>query len=255
MKKYDAKLCELISKKEIAAGFFDFTVSAPEFAGIAKAGQFAHIRVGDRTLRRPISICEIGKEEGNLRFVFQIRGDGTDELAKTGTGDFLDILAPLGKPFPLLSTEKRALLVGGGIGVPPLLALADIYKENSVAALGFQTAANIILQGDFENVGAKVMTATDDGSFGFHGLVTDMIKDEKADVIYTCGPMPMIKAVSRIAKERGIPCYVSLEERMACGVGACLGCAVKLKKDGKEYYGHVCKDGPVFEYKEVCELE
>ncbi len=255
MKKYDSQLCKLISKREIAAGFFDFTVYAPEFAKAAQAGQFAHIKVGGHTLRRPISICRIDKTAETLRFVFQIRGEGTAELAAVSEGAYLDILAPLGNSFPLFEREKKALLVGGGIGVPPLLELAGYYGENSVAALGFQTASSAILKADFKNAGAKVMVATDDGSAGFHGLVTDMISDTECDVIYTCGPMPMIKAVTKLAKERSVLCYVSLEERMACGVGACLGCAVKLKNDGAEYYGHVCKDGPVFDYKEVAELE
>lgn len=254
MKKYDAMLCEIISAKEIANGFYDFTVKAGELAKVAQAGQFAHIRVADMTLRRPISICRIDKEKETLRFVFQIRGEGTDKLARLKTGDQLDIIAPLGTGFPLFETEKKALLVGGGIGVPPLLELAAYYGENSIAALGFQSKSSVILADDFTALGAKLLLATDDGTAGAKGLVTKFIENESFDLVYTCGPMPMIKAVAKIADERGVPCYVSLEERMACGVGACLGCACKLKKDGKEYNGHVCKDGPVFDYKEVCGL-
>lgn len=254
MKKYDAKLCKLISKKEIADGFFDFVVDAGELAKVSQAGQFAHIYIKGKTLRRPISICEINKDEETLRFVFQIRGEGTKELAEIEVGEMLDILAPLGNGFPLLDADKKALLIGGGIGVPPLLELAAYYKENAVVALGFRNKASVILADDFSAHGAKTLIATDDGSEGYNGLVTDMIKDESCDVIYACGPAPMLKSVCKLADEKGVQCYISLEERMACGVGACLGCACKLNKDGTEYYGHVCKDGPVFDYKEVCEL-
>ncbi len=256
MKKYDARLCKLICKTEIAKGFFDFVAEAGELAAAAQLGQFGHIRVAGKTLRRPISICEIDREKQTLRFVFQIRGEGTDELAKTKVGDFLDVLAPLGRgSFPLLEKEKKALLLGGGIGTPPLLGLAQHYGKNSIAALGFRNAASAILEEDFAAAGAKVLIATDDGSAGYHGLVTDMVKEEKPDVIYACGPAPMLKSVCRLADAWNVPCYISLEERMACGVGACLGCACALlDENGIRYNGHVCKDGPVFDYKRVAEF-
>lgn len=254
MKKYDAKLCKLIKADEIKEGFFDFTVEAPELAANAKAGQFAHIKVSGRTLRRPISICEIDKAAGTLRFVFQVRGAGTEELASAKEGDFLDVLAPLGNGFPLVEKGKRVLLIGGGIGVPPLLSLADYYSENSVSALGFRTKSWVILEDDFKRTGTKQLLATDDGTYGEQGFVTDLVSEEDFDVIYSCGPLPMLKNVAKLAKERDVPCYVSLEERMACGVGACLGCAVKIVDEGEEKYLHVCKDGPVFDYRTVVEL-
>ena len=251
MNKYDVKLCKLILKREINKDIFDFIVSAPEFADVAQAGQFAQIKVTGKTLRRPISICAVDRTLGTLRFVFQIRGEGTEELAKVRQGDMLDILAPLGMGFPLFE-GKRAMLIGGGIGVPPLLQAAAFYGENSVAALGFRNKDAVILTEDFEKLGTKTITATDDGSFGYNGLVTDLIEAENADVIYACGPTPMLKAVKAFAQKRNIECYLSLEERMACGVGACLGCATKLlRENGEEYYGHVCKDGPVFNSEAV----
>lgn len=255
MKKYDVCEAVITQKESLGEGFYSIYVASEMLAKSAEPGQFAHILVPGRTLRRPISICEIDREKGLLRFVFQIRGAGTAELALLDAGDKLDILAPLGKGFPPAGTGKQVLLIGGGIGVPPLLALAKLYGENAVAALGFRNQESVILEQDFKTSGANTKVATDDGSYGYHGLVTDMIKDETFDVIYTCGPLPMLKAAAGLAKEKDALCYVSLEERMACGVGACLGCAVKLLDEtGSEYYGHVCKDGPVFLAAKVCEL-
>lgn len=250
--RFDAKNCKIVSAKEIGREIFDFTVFYPELAQWASPGQFAHIYLPGHTLRRPISICDINKERGYLRLVFQIRGQGTAELAECFENTFLDILAPLGKGFTLEAKNKKALFVGGGIGVPPLLAAAKFYGKNAVAALGFRDKSNVILTEDFKEAGCDVRVATDDGSFGHHGLVTELFKDEKPDIIYACGPMPMLKAVCGFAKEKGITCEISLEERMACGVGACLGCACALlNENGESYMGHVCKDGPVFDYTRV----
>ncbi len=247
-KTYDVKTCKIISKKEIAEGMFDITVFYPEFAEMAKAGQFAHILVPSKTLRRPISICDIDKEKGTLRLVFQIRGEGTALLSQCEEQTFLNIIAPLGNGFNLIDKNKKALFVGGGIGVPPLLAAAKHFGENATVVLGFRDKQSVILEDDFKKTGARVLITTDDGSYGHHGLVTDLIKDLEYDIAYACGPHPMLKAVKFEADKKGAMCQLSLEERMACGVGACLGCACKLKdEDGNEYYGHVCKDGPVFD--------
>lgn len=249
--KYDVKLCALVRTAEIAADTYDFTVRAPEFAAAARPGQFAHIYVPGRTLRRPISICDIDRENGTLRFVFQVRGAGTADLAKFKPGDSLDILAPLGNGFAI-EPGKKALFVGGGIGVPPLLGAAKHYGANATAALGFRNKDYAILTADFEAAGCAVRVATDDGSLGHHGLVTDLIRDVQPDLICACGPMVMLRAVAAYAKENGIRCEISLEERMACGVGACLGCAVELyDENGEIYMGHVCKDGPVFAAERV----
>lgn len=249
--KYDVKACRIEEKRELCGGIFDVTVRADALAQAAQPGQFAHLLVPGKTLRRPISICEIDRNAGTLRFVFQVRGEGTEILSRFDVGDCYDILAPLGHGFVLGDTSRRALFVGGGIGVPPLLEAAKAYGKNAVVVLGFRSRNAVILQEDFEKYGCKVLIATDDGSAGFHGLVTDCMKDEPADVIFACGPTPMLKAVCAAADQRKIPCQISLEERMACGIGACLGCACKLRNGEKEYYGHVCKDGPVFDYQIV----
>lgn len=251
--KYDVKLCEILHKAEIAEGIFDYTVSAPELAVAAKPGQFAHILVPGHTLRRPISICGIDKDAGTLRFVFQIRGAGTEKLAGFEPGDSFDILGPLGNGFPVEQNKgKKALFVGGGIGVPPLLGAAKAAGAGSVAALGFRSKNAVILEDDFKAAGVETRIATDDGSYGTKGVVTALMQDVDPGVIYACGPMVMLRAVKEFAAARNIPCYISLEERMACGVGACLGCAVELYGGSNEtYMGHVCKDGPVFAAERV----
>ena len=249
--KYDSKLCKLLSVRKLTRDVFDFVLSASELATMAQPGQFAQIRLPGHTLRRPISICGIDKDAGTLRFVFQVRGEGTAELAQFQPENEIEILAPLGNGFPV-DTSRRTLLVGGGIGVPPLLGVASQLGENALVVLGFRNKDAVILEEDFKAAGARTFVATDDGSYGHHGLVTDLCKEQEFDCVMACGPAPMLRAVKALAQERGVPCYVSLEERMACGIGACLGCAVALlKEDGSQYYGHVCKNGPVFESHRV----
>ena len=247
MKKFDSLPCRLASAQRLAADVFDFTFACPALVENARPGQFAQIRLPGHTLRRPISICGIDKGQGTLRFVFQVRGQGTAELAQCGPGDDLEILAPLGNGFPI-GPGKRTLLIGGGIGVPPLLGCAAELGQNAIACLGFRTKAAVILEGDFKAAGARVSIATDDGTYGHHGLVTELAEKEEFDVVFACGPTPMLKAAKALGERRGVPCFLSLEERMACGIGACLGCATPLLREGGgQYFGHVCKDGPVFD--------
>lgn len=251
MKAYDSILCKLIKASKVSANVYDFTLECPDLAAKAVPGQFAQIRLPGHALRRPISICGIDREGGTLRFVFQVRGQGTAELASFKAGDEIEILAPLGKGFPV-DPSKRTLLVGGGIGVPPLLGAAAELGKNAVAVLGFRNKGAVILEKEFQIAGGKTLIATDDGSYGFHGLVTELAKKEEFDLVFACGPAPMLKAVKSLAEERSVPCFLSLEERMACGIGACLGCAVPLlNESGEQYYGHVCKDGPVFDSRKV----
>lgn len=254
MKPFDSLPAGIVSALELTPGIFDFTVHCPELAALAVPGQFAQILVPGHTLRRPISICSINKPEGALRFVFQVRGGGTADLASFKTGDSIDILAPLGEGFPI-DPNKRTLLVGGGIGVPPLLAVAQVLGEKATAILGFRSKELVILEEDFKAAGAKVLVSTDDGSYGHHGLVTDLAEGVDFDVLMACGPAPMLRGAKALAAQRGVPGFLSLEQRMACGVGACLGCAVALiDEDGREYFGHVCKDGPVFPMDRVREV-
>ncbi len=251
MKAYDSKICRLIQVEKLTADVYDFTVECPGLAERAAPGQFAQIRLPGHALRRPISICGIDRERKTLRFVFQIRGQGTAELAEYQAGDKIEILAPLGRGFPV-DPGRKTLLVGGGIGVPPLLGAAADLRKNAVAVLGFRNRDSAILENDFKAVGSRVEIATDDGSYGFHGLVTELTAKEKFEAVFACGPAPMLRAVREMAEKRGVSCFLSLEERMACGIGACLGCAVPLlDESGKQYYGHVCKDGPVFDSRKI----
>jgi dihydroorotate dehydrogenase electron transfer subunit len=251
LKQYDTRRCAIRRKRRLTGDVFDFTVDAGDLAGISRAGQFAQIYVPGKTLRRPISICEADPENRALRFVIQVRGEGTAVLAGLEEGDSFDLLAPLGTGFEPGDTSRRALFVGGGIGVPPLLGAAKPFGGNAVLAAGFRSGDAVILKEDFEAAGCEVRIATDDGSFGRRGLVTELLGATEFDVIFACGPRPMLRAVSRLADERGVPCQVSLEERMACGVGACLGCAVRLRGAAGEFYGRVCRDGPVFDSRSV----
>jgi dihydroorotate dehydrogenase electron transfer subunit len=244
----------ITEKKAIAKGIFDLTVSCPEVAELAKPGQFAQVAADGFFLRRPISICDIDREQGTIRIVFEVRGKGTDKIAELNRGDLIDIIAPLGNGFTVLS-GKKAVCVGGGIGTPPMLGIAKQYGENAQVISGFRTAAISILQEDFAAAGCKATLCTDDGTAGIHGFVTEPLKarleSDKPDIIYACGPAPMLKNIVKLAKEYGVKTEVSLEQRMACGVGACLVCVCKTVKDGEQYLSHVCKDGPVFDGEEV----
>lgn len=252
---YTQGMYEIIKKQNTAEDTFDLTLSCGDLCDMANPGQFVHISVPGFFLRRPISICDINRDNKTIRIVFQVKGKGTEALSKFEVGERLDMLGPLGIGFKMFEDDKKVITVGGGIGTPPMLAVAKHYGANATAISGFRTKDLVILQEDFKEQGNKTILCTDDGTAGVKGFVTDAlsrcIKEEKPDIIYACGPVVMLKAVSEIARENEIRCQISLEERMACGVGACLGCAVKMTRGGREFYGHVCKNGPVFDAKEV----
>ncbi len=248
--------CPVLRMEALAKNTYDLLVKSESIAAVASPGQFVHVRVPGFTLRRPISLCETDVERGTLRLVFEVRGEGTRGLAQARVGDTLDVMGPLGHGFTVEDLSQPVLFVGGGIGTPPLLEAAKRFGEYATVVLGFRNAAAQILTGDFAGYGCQVMVATDDGSAGHHGLVTDLViqrlKEGPVSRIYACGPKPMLKALVALVAEHGIPCEVSLEERMGCGVGACLVCACKARReDGGETYRHVCKDGPVFPAEEV----
>lgn len=253
--KYMQGEYKIASVNKLTDTVYDIKIVCPEVAAAAKAGQFVNIRCGEKTLRRPISICEIDADEGTIRLVYEVRGEGTRWISEQKAGDKLDLLAPLGNGFPEKDSSSRILFVGGGIGVPPLLQTAKRYSSNACAVLGFRNKSAIILKEDFEKVCGEVCITTDDGSFGHHGFVTDVVKEKLSqggiDAVYACGPMPMLKGVNALAQAYGVECRVSLEERMGCGIGACLVCACHTKEADGEHHRHVCKNGPVFDGKEV----
>ena len=249
--KFDVQDCRLVSKKQLTSTIFSFLLEAPELAEITLPGQFAHILVPGKTLRRPISVCDV--ENGCIRIVFEIRGEGTRILAELEEGSEVNIIAPLGKGFEI-PEGKRIIFIGGGIGVPPMLYSAKKAGSSCAVINGFRDKSAVILTEDFRKIGCRFVETTDNGSYGVSGFVTGPLEEmiDEYDMICACGPTPMLKNIAAAAKAHGKECFVSLEQRMACGVGACLGCAVGIRRDdGSVTYKHVCKDGPVFRAEEV----
>lgn len=241
------------SQEELAPGVFSMWITT-KAAEPAVAGQFISVysKDGSRLLPRPISICETEKEEGRLRIVYRIAGAGTEEFSHYVSGDSIEIMGPLGNGFPL--EGERVFLIGGGIGVPPMLQLARSLNCEKQIILGYRDS-DLFLKDEFEAYGA-VYVATEDGSAGSKGNVLNAIRENglTADVMYACGPTPMLRALKEYAKDNNIRCYISLEEKMACGIGACLACVCKTKEVDEHSNVNnkrICKDGPVFLAGEV----
>ncbi|MBR3697846.1 MAG: dihydroorotate dehydrogenase electron transfer subunit [Clostridia bacterium] len=256
--------CEIIKIEKIIDGIFHFTIKAPEIANIAKAGQFLEIQVsktGEVFLRRPFSIYNINKEKGEVEFIFQVKGKGTKILSTRKVGETLNILGPLGNGTFSVKKYNRIALIGGGIGTYPLYELAKELKENGSSNvymyMGFRNKSLVTLEKEFGEVTDRVIITTDDGSYKEKGFALDMLKNdclkEKPDIIFACGPLPMLKAVQNFANENLIKCEMSLEERMGCGIYACVGCNVRIVTNNPDEikYKYVCTNGPVFDSKEV----
>lgn len=249
------EMCTVRERQAFSETIYALTLEAPQISAAAAPGQFVHIACGDANLlRRPISICEA--KGGMLKIVFVVKGEGTKWLSQRKAGDVLDVLGALGHGFDMTKLGDRPVFIGGGIGVPPMLKTMRTAKENGAqptAILGFRNQSAVILEDDFRAQGDVYIT-TDDGSYGIHGFVSDVLKEHIGEFtsVCCCGPKPMLRALADIAEQAGIPCQVSMEERMGCGIGACLVCVCSLKaQNGETHYGHVCKDGPVFDSKEV----
>lgn len=254
---------KLLKKEELISGIFKFSVQADEIVSTAKPGNFIEIRVNDDIepfLRRPISIYNMDKENGILEFIFQVKGKGTTILSKKNEGELIDIVGPLGFGTFKYSSYENLAIIGGGIGVFPLHELAKcahIESKSVNTYLGFRNKDLVVLEDEFRKVSNNLTITTDDGSYAQKGFAIDFLEKDieggKIDSIYACGPLPMLRAVRELAIEKNIPCQISLEEKMACGLGVCLGCAVKTAASPKEApeYWHVCKGGPVFQAKEV----
>ena len=247
--KYDVRELALLSNEEIAEGIFDMRLRLDEPDLEVRCGQFAHVYVPGKTLRRPISVCDAS--DGVLRLVYQVKGEGTGIMSRMQPGGTVNVLLPLGNGFRV-EKGRRYCLIGGGIGTPPMLYTAK-QCDAPIAITGFRSSELVILQDELGAVCAETLLCTDDGSAGRKGFVTDLLREKlgEVDEVLACGPTPMLKAVAAVCREAGKPCRISLEERMACGIGACLVCAVRVRKNGEEVMQHVCKNGPVFNAEEV----
>lgn len=255
-KTYD--MAHVISVREISEDIFSMWLQAPGIAGQARPGQFVSLYCKDRDklLPRPISLCEMDRQEGSIRLVFRVVGEGTREFASLHAGEWIRILGPLGNGFLLTGEESsRPVLIGGGIGLPPLLQLAKELRGNVTFVAGYRDIDTFLVK-DMKAAAENVVIATEDGSVGIRGNVIDAIREKgvEGDVVYACGPMPMLRGVKAWGLEKNIPVWLSLEERMACGLGACLACTCQ-STDVDEHSGvknkRICKDGPVFLSTEV----
>lgn len=242
--------CPVLRVETVCPFAFALTLESEALAAAAQPGQFLHIKCADNLLlRRPISICSV--ENNCLTIVFEVRGAGTRWLSQRKPGDMLDLLGPLGRGFDL--SGRKLLLAGGGIGVPPMLYAAQSCQGEVHAVLGFRSAERAILLEPFQAACQSVDIASDDGSIGRHAQVDVLIREkleQEGDFtdVLACGPRPMLQAAAQAARQYGVPCQVSMEERMGCGVGACLVCACQMSDGSRK---HVCKDGPVFRAEEV----
>lgn len=258
MSEKTKKSLKIVSQEEISKDIYSMWLQADEMADAAKPGQFLSLytRDGSKLLPRPISICEIDREKRRIRLVYRVtgKGTGTEGFSRLHAGVPVEVLGPLGNGFPLEEAKgKRVFLMGGGIGIPPMLQTAKELDAQKTAVLGYRD--QLFLNEEFEKY-ADVFVATEDGSAGTKGNVMDAIRENalEADVIFACGPTPMLRAIKTYAEEKNIPCWISMEERMACGVGACLACVCKSKEVDSHSHVHnkrVCKDGPVFLSTEV----
>lgn len=247
---------EVIAKEEVIPGVFSLTIISPEISRNAKPGQFVHLTCNHNRefmLRRPFSIHRVVPGRA-FEILFQVVGKGTEVLSKVRIHDILNVIGPLGNGFTYSEKISSALLIAGGLGVAPLIYLAEELTSMQVKLypmLGAQTKTKLVRYIDFKRMGKKTYAATEDGSFGHEGTVVDLlnrtIHQLRPGIIYACGPVPMLKRIAQTADDFGVECQVSLETKMACGVGVCLGCACVTKQG----YKMVCKDGPVFNARDI----
>lgn len=259
---------EVISNREIKPSYFKMAMNVAGLEEEVKAGQFINIRVTECSgvlLRKPLSVYSYCRKSGSLEVLYRTVGRGTEALSRKRGGEELDIIAPLGNGYELPAGPEPVVLVGGGTGAASLYFLAETLAgagfSDARVLIGARDKENIICEKEFLKTGCKVMIATDDGSRGFGGVITELFKSivpgmNPSTVVYACGPKPMLKIIAGITKKFKLSCQVSLEEYMACGVGACMSCAVKTKKQsgrgGERFiYKRACKDGPVFDGREI----
>lgn len=248
-------IAKVVQTESLAEGIYSMWLLAPEIAGQAVPGQFISLFCadGDKLLPRPISLCEIDRDRGMLRIVYRVVGEGTKEFSQKHEGDTVRIMGPLGNGFPL--EKKKAVLIAGGIGIPPMLQLAKELSGEVTVVVGYRDNRTF-LRRELEEAADRVLIATEDGSVGVRGNVIDALGAEGVDgeVIYSCGPLPMLRGVKRWGEEKNIPAWLSLEEKMACGIGACLACvcqSTEVDSHSNVHNKRICKDGPVFLSTEI----
>ena len=254
---------KVVSKMEVAAGHFQMGVLCPHIARNTAPGQFIQVCVNgslyDPLLSRPFAVYQTKGDVSDI--LFKVVGKGTSLLAEKCVGDTVDIIGPLGNCFPIDDGFERTMLIAGGMGIAALMSLAEAVKDRQIAALiGVSTQSKIVGREDLLALGAEVHVATEDGTAGHKGTVSELMEDvilnKKCSIagcrIFACGPNPMLKAIAQLAAKYEMPAYVSLEERMACGVGACLGCVCQVVSPEEDtQYKTVCADGPVFDAQEI----
>ena len=253
--------CRILDHQNVAPNHFKLIISSAYISSHAEPGQFVNVRVSDGydpLLRRPLSIHRASKEHKRFELLYEVVGKGTELLSKYSVGSELDILGPLGKGFQIDNKKEIAILVGGGMGVAPLLCLAEELKAKAIYILvGAKNRDRVLAEKEFRTVTDQVLVSTDNGSYGKKGFISDLLldfidntlpkEDTPMTTIYTCGPKPMLKAITDIAFQNKIDCQVSMEQKMACGIGTCLGCVIKTKTG----YQKVCSDGPVFKGNDI----
>jgi dihydroorotate dehydrogenase electron transfer subunit len=257
------KKCRILDHQNVAPQHYKLIISSFYISSHAEPGQFVNVKCSesyDPLLRRPLSVNRVSEEHKRFELLYEVVGKGTELLSKYSVGSELDVLGPLGKGFRIDKKKQIAILVGGGMGVAPLLMLADELKDKAKAIYVFIGAKNrnrVLCEKDFKGITDQVLVSTDDGSYGKKGFVSDILfdfidnqlaaRDSQLATIYSCGPNVMLKAIADMAFQKKIDCQVSMEQRMACGIGTCLGCVINTRSG----YKKVCDEGPVFSASEL----
>lgn len=235
---------KILSNVKIAKDVYEMKLEG-DTSSIKASGQFINIKIDGLFLRRPISICDYDKS--TITIIYKVVGEGTEIMSKMLSGESLDVLCGLGNGYDLSKSGNSPVLIGGGVGVPPMYNLCKkliSQNKNVSVIIGFNSKDEVFYEEEFKKLGAKVYVTTADGSYGIKGYVTDALKDIEYSYFYTCGPEPMFKSIESVVTTSG---QFSFEERMGCGFGACMGCSCKTKYGNKR----ICKDGPVLEREEI----
>lgn len=258
-------ICKVVSNKKISKDIFLMTLKSKYLAEKSKAGQFVHVLVptknaGDKSpfLRRPFGVNWVDKKKQTFSILYKVVGTGTELLSKTQKGDALDVMGPLGNGFEIKKAKKQ-IIISGGLGIAPLMLLIEQIKQQKAGDihlfLGAKDKNEIVFVSQLKKLAKKVIVTTDDGSIGEKCLITNpaekILQQDKNAQVYACGPHPMLKCVAGLSKKYKIKAQLSLEEKMACGVGVCMGCPVKVRENKKEIYKMVCKDGPIFNAEDI----